>query len=177
MLSLEPMFRSPDLHSLLQVHYTNYSPLGVEKVFNLSKHFDIVIYFVGIPNRLTKLEGLLLDPFYRWEPKVYILNSLVEGYTMIMTDLETERRSPNSQPTRYFFYTQCPPPKMLPSCFFSKFSFERSHSFSLLNSPTHSCLFGHLSGVFPCSAPPHPTLPWPPALMLIPLVLAGNWEL
>ena len=148
----------------------------MEKVFNLSKHFHIVIYFVGIPNRLPKLEGLL-DPFYRWEPKVYILNSLVEGYAMIMTDLETERRSPNSQPTRYFFHIQCPPLKMLLSCFISKFSFERSHSFSLLNSPTHSHLFGHLSGVFPHSAPPHPTLPWPPALMLTPLVLAGNWEL
>ena len=53
---------------------------------------------MGIPKHLLKLEGLL-DPFYKWEPKVYTLNSLVEGYTMIMTDLETECRSPNSQPT------------------------------------------------------------------------------
>lgn len=131
---------------------------------------------MGIPNHLLKLEGLL-DPFYKWEPKVYTLNSLVEGYTMIMTDLETECRSPNSQPTPYFFHIQRPSPQMLPSCFFSKFSFEGSHSFSLLNSPTHSCLFGHLSGALPSSAPPQPTLPWPPALMLIPLVLAGIREL
>lgn len=129
----------------------------MEKVSNLSKHFHILIYFVGIPNCLPKLEGLL-DPFYRWEPKVYILNSLVESYTMIMTDLEMEHRSPNSQPTRYFSHIQCPPPKMLLSCFFSKFSFEIGHSFSLLNSPTHSRLVISQES---SPAQPHPIPPCP----------------
>ena len=83
---------------------------------------------MGIPNHLLKLEGLL-DPFYKWEPKVYTLNSLVEGYTMIMTDLETNAGPLTPSPLPTFSTSSAHPPNCCLVAFSQSFPLREATAF------------------------------------------------